>query len=157
MLLRTDDLAFGAHYAALFREQTGYSPITTACSGGGSNGAYPLVVSYATSPAGAAYATGLTLTAGHSVASCVDTAVPRKEPRVSAATSSGVRRGKSSAQTTARYSGPDMLPSARVLVMGQPAMLLPAPGSGPGLCQSAEQIPGGPPQVSVTQVRVKGM
>lgn len=47
-----------------------------------------------------------------------------------------------------------LMPSARVLVMGQPAMLLPAPGTGPGLCQSAEQIPQGPPIVSAVQPRV---
>ena len=47
-----------------------------------------------------------------------------------------------------------LMPSARVLVLGQPAMLLPAPGVGPGLCQSAEQIPQGPPIVSAVQLRV---
>ena len=47
-----------------------------------------------------------------------------------------------------------LMPSARVLVMGQPAMVLPAPGSAPGLCQSAEQIPQGPPIVSAVQPRV---
>ena len=47
-----------------------------------------------------------------------------------------------------------LMPSVRVLVMGQPAMLLPAPGVGPGLCQSAEQIPQGPPIVSAVQPRV---
>lgn len=47
-----------------------------------------------------------------------------------------------------------LMPSARVLVMGQPAMLLPAPGSGPGLCLSIEQIPQGPPIVSAVQPRV---
>jgi uncharacterized Zn-binding protein involved in type VI secretion len=45
-------------------------------------------------------------------------------------------------------------PSARVLINGQPAMVVPAPGSGPGLCQSAEQIPQGPPIVNAVQTRV---
>src|SRR2546421_969238 len=46
--------------------------------------------------------------------------------------------------------------STRVLVMGQPAALVPppGPGTGPGLCQSVEQIPQGPPIVSVVQARV---
>ncbi|HSI59406.1 MAG TPA: hypothetical protein VLA16_17725 [Ideonella sp.] len=47
-----------------------------------------------------------------------------------------------------------LMPSVRVLVMGQPAMLQPAPGTGPGLCLSAEQIPNGPPIVSAVQPRV---
>jgi hypothetical protein len=47
-----------------------------------------------------------------------------------------------------------MMPSARVTINGQPAMLITAPGAGPGLCQSAEQIPQGPPIVSVVQTRV---
>jgi hypothetical protein len=47
-----------------------------------------------------------------------------------------------------------LLPSARVLVLGQPAMLIAAPGVGPGLCLSAEQIPQGPPIVSAVQPRV---
>jgi hypothetical protein len=46
------------------------------------------------------------------------------------------------------------MPSARVLVGGAPAMLLPAPGPGPALCQSAEQIPQGPPVLSAVQARV---
>lgn len=49
-----------------------------------------------------------------------------------------------------------LMPSTRFLVGGQPAMLLPAPGSGPGLCQSVEQIPQGPPVVAVVQSRVIG-
>ncbi|MBI2753356.1 MAG: hypothetical protein HYX46_07560 [Betaproteobacteria bacterium] len=49
-----------------------------------------------------------------------------------------------------------LMPAARVLVMGQPAAVLPAPGSGPGLCQSIEQIPAGPPIVSTVQPRVIG-
>lgn len=47
-----------------------------------------------------------------------------------------------------------LMPSVRVLVLGQPAMLLPAPGAGPGLCLSPEQIPQGPPIVSAVQLRV---
>jgi hypothetical protein len=49
-----------------------------------------------------------------------------------------------------------LMPAARVLVMGQPAAVCPAPGSGPGLCQSVEQIPAGPPIVSTIQPRVLG-
>jgi hypothetical protein len=49
-----------------------------------------------------------------------------------------------------------MMPSARFLVGGQPAALLPAPGTGPGVCLSADQIPAGPPVVSVVQTRVIG-
>ena len=49
-----------------------------------------------------------------------------------------------------------LMPSTRFLVGGQPAALLPAPGSGPGICQSIEQIPQGPPIVSVVQTRVIG-
>ena len=47
-----------------------------------------------------------------------------------------------------------LMPAARVLVMGQPALLQPAPGPGSGLCLSAEQIPNGPPIVSAMQPRV---
>jgi hypothetical protein len=46
------------------------------------------------------------------------------------------------------------MPSARVLVGGVPAMLLSAPGPGPALCLSAEQIPQGAPIVSAVQPRV---
>jgi len=46
------------------------------------------------------------------------------------------------------------MPSARVLVGGVPAMLLPAPGPGPAVCLSAEQIPQGPPVLSAVQPRV---
>lgn len=42
--------------------------------------------------------------------------------------------------------------AARVLVNGQPAILQ----TSTGLCQSAEQIPQGPPVVVATQVRVIG-
>jgi uncharacterized Zn-binding protein involved in type VI secretion len=47
-----------------------------------------------------------------------------------------------------------LMPSARVMINGQPAMLISAPGTGPGICQSVEQIPQGPPIVSVVQTRV---
>ena len=42
--------------------------------------------------------------------------------------------------------------AVRVMVGGQPALLQ----TSPGLCQSAEQIPQGPPTVIAGQVRVKG-
>jgi uncharacterized Zn-binding protein involved in type VI secretion len=48
------------------------------------------------------------------------------------------------------------MPSTRFLVNGQPAALIPAPGPGPGVCQSPEQIPQGPPTVSTVQARVIG-
>lgn len=48
------------------------------------------------------------------------------------------------------------MPSARFLVAGQPAALVPTPGPGPGVCQSVEQIPQGPPVVGTFQVRVMG-
>ena len=48
------------------------------------------------------------------------------------------------------------MPSTRFLVAGQPAALDPAPGPGPGICQSVEQIPQGPPVVSTFQIRVMG-
>lgn len=48
------------------------------------------------------------------------------------------------------------MPSARFLVGGQPAALIPNPGPGPGVCQSGEQIPAGPPIVTVVQSRVIG-
>lgn len=47
-----------------------------------------------------------------------------------------------------------LMPTTRVLVMGQPGIVQPAPGVGPGLCLSPEQIPNGPPQVSAVQPRV---
>lgn len=43
-------------------------------------------------------------------------------------------------------------PATRVKVMGQPVLLK----DSKGLCQSAEQIPQGPPSVTMTQMRVKG-
>ena len=49
-----------------------------------------------------------------------------------------------------------LMPSTRFLVGGQPAALVPAPGPGPGICQSIEQIPQGPPNVVTVQPRVMG-
>ena len=46
-----------------------------------------------------------------------------------------------------------LVPAARVLVNGQPALLQ----TSAGLCLSAESIPGGPPTIVTTQVRVVGM
>ena len=48
------------------------------------------------------------------------------------------------------------MPSTRFLINGLPAALIPAPGVGPGICQSAEQIPQGAPTVKVVQPRVIG-
>jgi hypothetical protein len=45
-----------------------------------------------------------------------------------------------------------LVPAARVLVMGQPALLQ----SSTGLCLSADLIPAGPPTVVATQPRVVG-
>ncbi len=45
-----------------------------------------------------------------------------------------------------------MVPAARVMIGGQPAILQ----ASTGLCLSPEQIPQGPPTVVVTQVRVRG-
>jgi hypothetical protein len=45
-----------------------------------------------------------------------------------------------------------LVPAARVMIGGQPAILQ----SSSGLCQSADQIPQGPPTVVVTQVRASG-
>jgi hypothetical protein len=51
------------------------------------------------------------------------------------------------------------MPSTRFLIAGQPVALVPPPmGSpGPGICQSAEQIPQGAPTVKVVQARVTGV
>lgn len=47
--------------------------------------------------------------------------------------------------------------ATRVLVNGQPALLQPSPtGAGSGICQSAEQIPQGPPVIGMVQTRVIG-
>ena len=49
------------------------------------------------------------------------------------------------------------MPSTRFLVNGLPAALMPSPtGPGPGICQSAEQIPQGVPTVKFVQTRVIG-
>jgi hypothetical protein len=45
-----------------------------------------------------------------------------------------------------------LVPAARVLVLGQPALLQ----TSTGLCLSAEQIPQGPPSVVATQPRAVG-
>jgi hypothetical protein len=45
-----------------------------------------------------------------------------------------------------------LVPATRVRAGGQPVLLQ----DSVGLCQSAEQIPQGPPNVVVTQVRVRG-
>jgi uncharacterized Zn-binding protein involved in type VI secretion len=45
-----------------------------------------------------------------------------------------------------------LVPASRVTIGGQPAVLQ----SSSGLCLSADQIPAGPPNVLVTQVRVQG-
>jgi hypothetical protein len=45
-----------------------------------------------------------------------------------------------------------LVPAARVRVGGSPVIL----ATSTGLCQSADQIPAGPPNVIVTQLRVKG-
>lgn len=45
-----------------------------------------------------------------------------------------------------------VVPAARVRVNGQPVLLK----TSTGICQSAEQIPQGPPNVAVTQMRVRG-
>lgn len=45
-----------------------------------------------------------------------------------------------------------LVPAARVLINGQPAILQ----TSTGLCLSAEQIPQGPPNVLVTQMRASG-
>ncbi len=47
-----------------------------------------------------------------------------------------------------------LMPSTRVLVMGQPAAVAAGPGPGPALCLSATMIPAGPPIISTIQVRV---
>lgn len=46
-----------------------------------------------------------------------------------------------------------LVPAARVLVNGQPAILQ----TSPGLCQNAAQAPQGAPVVLTTQIRVGGM
>ncbi len=46
-----------------------------------------------------------------------------------------------------------LVPATRVLINGQPAIVQ----ISTGLCQSAEQIPQGPPTVVATQTRVSGI
>ena len=46
-----------------------------------------------------------------------------------------------------------LVPSGRIMINGQPAILQ----TSSGLCQSAEQIPQGPPQIVATQTRVSGL
>ena len=45
-----------------------------------------------------------------------------------------------------------LVPATRVTIGGQPAVLQ----SSTGMCMSADQIPNGPPQVLVTQLRAQG-
>jgi hypothetical protein len=45
-----------------------------------------------------------------------------------------------------------IVPATRVTIGGQPAVLQ----SSTGMCMSADQIPNGPPQVVVTQLRAQG-
>jgi hypothetical protein len=45
-----------------------------------------------------------------------------------------------------------IVPATRVMVGGKPAILQ----TSTGICQSAEQLPQGPPNVIMTQMRVKG-
>lgn len=47
--------------------------------------------------------------------------------------------------------------ATRVFVNGQAALLQAGPGVGAGVCQSAEQIPQGAPQISAMQSRVSGI
>lgn len=54
--------------------------------------------------------------------------------------------GKAQPCTTVKW----LVPSTRVTVMGSPALLMP----GPHLCLSADQIPAGPPVITVCQSRV---
>jgi hypothetical protein len=46
-----------------------------------------------------------------------------------------------------------LVPATRIMVGGKPAVLQ----NSVGLCQSAEQIPQGPPNIVMTQIRVKGV
>ena len=74
----------------------------------------------------------LTMADTYTIAGCAFTVGPKPQPCV-----------------LARW----IVPAVRVRINGQQAILQ----SSVGLCQSAEQIPAGPPTVVVTQVRVKGM
>ena len=46
--------------------------------------------------------------------------------------------------------------STKVMVQGKPMLVMPPPGTGvgPGICQSAEQIPQGAPTVRINQTKV---
>lgn len=57
--------------------------------------------------------------------------------------------GKPQPCTTVRW----LTPASRVRVAGQPVILQ----TSTGLCQSAEQIPQGPPTITATQGRVRGL
>jgi hypothetical protein len=48
------------------------------------------------------------------------------------------------------------MPSTKVFAQGKPLIVMPPPGSGPGpgICQSAEQIPQGAPVVQMNQNKV---
>jgi hypothetical protein len=46
-----------------------------------------------------------------------------------------------------------LVPAARILVNGQPALLQ----TSTGICQSSDQVPQGSPIISVTQTRVTGI
>ncbi len=58
--------------------------------------------------------------------------------------------GKPQPCVTVRWS----MPTARVLIMGLPAMVAANPGPGPGVCQSVEQLPQGAPIGGAMQTRV---
>ena len=49
------------------------------------------------------------------------------------------------------------MPATKVTVLGQPVLIQPAPGLGPGVCQSIEQIPQGAPTVSAIQMKVTAL
>jgi hypothetical protein len=46
------------------------------------------------------------------------------------------------------------MPSARVRIMGKPAMVVPGPGAGPAICQNGAQAPQGPPIIGAVENRV---
>lgn len=50
-----------------------------------------------------------------------------------------------------------LMPATRVKILGVPALLAPAPGTGAGICQSPDQIPNGPPMINQMQSRVVAM
>jgi hypothetical protein len=47
--------------------------------------------------------------------------------------------------------------ATRVFAGGQPVLLQPSPGAGPGTCLSAEQAPQGVPTVTQLQLRVRAV